>query len=389
MHNIISDQPTIDEAAPRSFDSRGLKRLAAAVQNEVDSGQIPGATILLARGGTIGYQQAFGRLGPDSSTPMSMDAIFRIYSMTKPVVSVAIMMLVEKGRLSLADPVEKWLPEFADLQVGRDLIGDDGVRSMTLQACQRPMTIQDLLRHTAGLTYGIFGAPTLVKAAYRAAGIERRNVTNSALITGLSQLPLAFQPGSVWEYSRATDVLGALLERMSGQTLDVYLHQHIFAPLGMIDTGFIVPTAQQHRIAEPFDIDPLTGRAVSLLDVCSKPDFLSGGGGLVSTTADYLRFAHMLRQQGEIDGVRLLSRKTVQFMTSDHLVGMPHATEGPDYLPGPGYGFGLGFAIRTAVGAATTPGSIGEFHWSGLAGTFFWIDPVEDLIAIWMVQAPE
>ena len=371
------------------FSPDCLHRLGAAIQREVDTGQIPGAAILLARGGIVGYQQAFGRLGPDQATAMTPDAIFRIYSMTKPIVSVAVMMLVEQGRLLLTDPVAQWLPEFAELQVAREMIGDDGVRRMHLEACQRPMTVQDLLRHTAGLTYGIFGTPTLVKAAYTASGIESRTITNSTLVAGLARLPLAFQPGTVWEYSRATDVLGALLERLSGQTLDNYLEQTIFTPLAMHDTGFEVALAQQHRIAEPFALDPTSGKAVRLIDVRSRPDFLSGGGGLVSTLQDYWRFARMLQCYGELDGVRLLSRKTIEFMTSDHLAGLPRAMQGPTYLPGPGYGFGLGFAVRNCPGAAATPGSVGEFHWSGLAGTFFWIDPKEDLVAIWMMQAPE
>jgi CubicO group peptidase (beta-lactamase class C family) len=169
----------------------------------------------------------------------------------------------------------------------------------------------------------------------------------------------------------------------------VFLDEHIFTPLQMPDTGFWVAPEQQHRLAEPFAIDPVTHKAVRLIDVRKRPVFLSGGGGLVSTAADYLRFARMLQGAGELDGVRLLSRKTVAFMTSDHLVQMPQASAGPGYLPGPGYGFGLGFAVRTAIGGAWTPGSVGDFHWSGLAGTYFWIDPQEDLIAIWLMQAPE
>lgn len=387
---LIAPLPSFEKRAGRpGFDAAGLTRISAVIQREIDQGQIPGAAILLARGGEIGYQKTFGQQQADPAVPMSDSSIFRIYSMTKPIVSVAVMMLVERGDLLLADPVAKWLPEFANLQVARESIDAMGQRTLQLEPCLRPMTIQDLLRHTAGLTYGIFGATTLVKSAYSASGIESSRITNQTLVQGLSALPLAFQPGTVWEYSRATDVLGALLERMAGSSLDEILHERIFGPLKMPDSGFWVPPEQQHRIAEPFPLDPLTLKPVRLINVREQPGFLSGGGGLVSTLADYFRFASMLRQRGELDGVRLLSRKTVEFMTGDHLAGLPQGTQGPMYLPGPGYGFGLGFAVRNTVGAAATPGSIGEFHWSGLAGTFFWIDPTEDVIAIWMMQAPE
>ena len=371
------------------FDARALQRLDTVIQNEVDCGHLPGAVILLSRGDQIGHQKAYGKQRADDATPMSIDSIFRIYSMTKPIISVAIMMLVEQGRLLISQPVSHWLPELAGLKVAHELVALDGSRSMVYAPCAREMTIQDLLRHTAGLTYGFFGADTLVKSAYRENGIESGHLDNAELVRRLGQLPLAYQPGTVWEYSRATDVLGALLERVWDQSLDVILREQIFTPLQMPDTGFWVEPAQQHRIAEPLPIDPVTQQAVKVIDIRTRPVFLSGGGGLVSTAHDYLRFARMLRNGGTLDGMQLLSRKTVQFMTGDHLNGMPAGTNGPAYLPGAGYGFGLGFAVRTAIGAAATPGSVGDFHWSGLAGTYFWIDPHEDLIGIWLMQAPE
>ena len=377
-----------DNTALTAFDPRGLRRMVGAIEAQVATGRIPGATLLLSRHGQQ-FEQAFGRQKPDAPVPMATDTIFRIYSMTKPVVSVALMMLVEQGRLLISEPVSNFLPEFKGLQVGVETIDEDGKPRLALAPCVNEMTVQDLLRHTAGLTYGIFGAQTLVKAAYRDSGVESRHVSNAELVTKLGQLPLAHQPGTVWEYSRATDVLGALLERLSGQTLDVYLQEQIFAPLGMNDTGFWVDAAQQHRIAEPFEVDPVTGNKVRLIDVTQRPSFLSGGGGLVSTAHDYLRFARLLLNQGELDGVRLLSRKTVAFMTADHLGALPGAMEGPMYLPGPGYGFGLGFGVRLSTGGPFTPGSVGDYNWSGLAGTYFWIDPQEDLIAIWLMQAPE
>ncbi len=351
-------------------------------------GHIPGAAILLQRHGQR-FEAAFGRQSPLAETPMTMDAIFRIYSMTKPVVSVAIMMLVEQGRLLISDPVTKHLPEFANVQVGVEVVGIDGVPVLQLEPCKKPMTIQDLLRHTAGLTYGKFGTPTLVKAAYCASGVEEISLTNDEVVSKIAALPLAMQPGTCWEYSRATDVLGALLERLCGQPLDVVLHERIFAPLGMNDTGFWVEPAKHARIAEAFEVEPDQAIEVQLHDIRTRPLLLSGGGGLVSTARDYLRFAQMLANGGVLEDVRLLSRKTVAFMTADHLAVLPDALNGPAYLPGPGYGFGLGFAVRTHAGGAYTPGSVGDFNWSGLAGTYFWIDPQEDLIAIWLMQAPE
>jgi CubicO group peptidase (beta-lactamase class C family) len=319
---------------------------------------------------------------------MALNTIFRIYSMTKPVVSVAVMMLVEAGRLLISDPVSKYLPELAGMQVGVEETAEDGSKRLKLVPAVREMTVQDLLRHTSGLTYGIFGE-SLVKTLYREKGIERNSITNAELVRGLATVPLAYQPGTVWEYSRSTDVLGALVERLGGVTLDDWLDQHILQPLGMQDTGFWVPSAQQHRIAEPFSVDPDRGGAVRLSNIRTRPSFLSGGGGMVSTAHDYLRFARMLHNDGTLDGVRILSRKTLQYMHSDHLSDMPEATRTAGFLPGPGYGFGLGFAVRRTEGAAWTPGSPGDYNWSGLAGTYFWIDPAEKLIAIFLMQAPE
>ncbi len=370
------------------FDPDALARLREVIEARVARGHIPGATILLHRHGQQ-FEAAFGRQSPLADTPMAMDSIFRIYSMTKPVVSVAIMILAEQGRFLISEPVAKYLPEFEGVQVGIEVTGPDGLPTLGLELCKKPMTIQDLLRHTAGLTYGKFGTPTLVKAAYCASGVEEITLTNDEVIKKLAALPLAMQPGTCWEYSRATDLLGALLERVCGQTLDVVLRERIFAPLEMIDTGFWVEPARQHRIAEAFDVEPDQAIEVQLHDIRSRPRLLSGGGGLVSTAHDYLRFARMIANGGALEGTRILSRKTVAFMTADHLAVLPGASNGPAYLPGPGYGFGLGFAVRTAAGGAYTPGSVGDFNWSGLAGTYFWIDPQEDLIAIWLMQAPE
>lgn len=365
-----------------------LDRLNQVITSHITDQRIPGAVMLIARHGKIVYQQALGRQTPDDEKPMQSDAIFRIYSMTKPIVSVAVMQLVEEGRLLLSQPVSQYFPELKNLQVGVTRYVPEGAPVLELAPAQREMTVQDLLRHTAGLTYGIFGT-SLVKSRYNAAGIGDPDMSNDSLIKKLGTLPLAYQPGTTWEYSRATDVLGALLERLCDKPLDAVLAERIFAPLEMPDTGFWVPLEQQHRLAEGFAIDPVTQQAVHSLNVRERPQFLSGGGGLVSTVHDYWRFANMLLRGGELDGVRILSHKLVALMTSDHLGSLPQAKSGADYLPGPGYGFGLGFAVRTAAGEAAIPGSVGDYHWSGLAGTYFWNDPQEQLTAIWMVQAQE
>ncbi|HEX2531621.1 MAG TPA: serine hydrolase domain-containing protein [Burkholderiaceae bacterium] len=370
------------------FAATRLAALTRVIQDSIDTGMIPGSVMLIARNGEIAYEKALGQQDPQAGISMSVDSIFRIYSMTKPIVSVAVMMLVEEGELMISDPVSKYFPELANPKVGVEKTGPDGKRALELVPAEREMTVQDLLRHTSGLTYGLFGE-SLVKKEYIRSGIERKNISNSELANKLAQLPLAYQPGTTWEYGRSTDLLGALLERVCGTTLDVVLDERILRPLNMTDTGFWVKPGQQHRLAEAFTNAPGSGKSVKLLNVADKPIFLSGGGGLVSTVRDYLRFASMLLNQGELDGIRIVSRKTLQFMTSDHLVDMPQAKAGADYLPGPGCGFGLGFAVRTSNGAAIVPGSVGDYTWSGLAGTSFWVDPQEKMIAIWMMQAPE
>lgn len=386
--NPSQNAPRQTAAGAAAMDAARLQLLNQVIQSDIDAGRIPGAVMLIARHGEVVHEAALGMQDAAAGKPMAMDTIFRIYSMTKPIVSVGVMMLAEQGRLLISEPVSTYLPEIGRPQVGVEIRDANGKPALQLVDAQREMTVQDLLRHTSGLTYGVFG-DSLVKACYRDAGIESRDITNAELVKRLATVPLAYQPGTVWEYSRSTDVLGALIERVGGLALDEWLDRHILQPLGMKDSGFWVPQEQQHRIAEAFPVDPVTGAKVRLLDACNKPSFLSGGGGMVSTVHDYLRFARMLANGGELDGMRLLSRKTVRYMASDHLSDLPQARSGAEYLPGQGYGFGLGFAVRTAPGASIVPGSVGDFNWSGLAGTYFWIDPEEDLIAIFLMQAPE
>jgi CubicO group peptidase (beta-lactamase class C family) len=361
-----------------SLDRAALRRLGDTLQSHVDGGRIPGAIAVVGLGGQVEFSAATGRLDANAGTPMREDAIFRIYSMTKPIVSLAALMLVEEGRLQLVDPVAAWLPEFASQQVA---VEDGG--SLRLEPVRTPATVQDLLRHTAGLTYEFLGE-SAVQRRYREADLASRSRSNAEFARTIAALPLAHQPGTRWEYSRATDVLGALLEVAAGESLQQFLHRRIFEPLGMRDTAFSVPQAQWHRIAQPLARDPDSGAAVTLLDATTAPAFESGGGGLLSTRDDYLRFMRLLQGRGTVEGARLVSRKTIEWMTADHLGGLPAAG---DLLP-PGHGFGLGLAVRTAAGLAPYPGSAGQYFWSGIGGTFFFVDPAEDLFALLLLQAP-
>ncbi|HEV2609146.1 MAG TPA: serine hydrolase domain-containing protein [Noviherbaspirillum sp.] len=370
------------------FSASRLEAITEKIRADIDAGLIPGAVMLIARADTVVYEKALGLQVPQTAAPMALDSIFRIYSMTKPLVSVAIMTLVEEGRMLLSDPIDKYLPEFRRMKVGVEITGPDGVRSLHLTDARQPITVQDLLRHTSGLTYGIFGE-SLVKSEYLKAGVGTVKASSAEFIERIAGLPLAYQPGTTWEYSHSTDVLGVLLERICGAPLDAVLAERILEPLAMHETGFQVRAEHAHRIAEPFAIDPVTRNAVKLLDPLRRPTFLSGGGGMMSTVYDYLRFARMLLNEGELDGKRILSRATLRYMTSDHLGQMPEARAGASFLPGPGYGFGLGFGVRISPGGAFIPGSVGDYTWSGLAGTYFWIDPVEKMLAIFLMQAPE
>ncbi|MEO8164576.1 MAG: serine hydrolase domain-containing protein [Betaproteobacteria bacterium] len=362
-----------------------LDRLDAAMQKAVDSGELPGAVVFIARDAQLVYAKSFGWQDREKKIPMSNDSIFRLYSMTKPVVSVAAMMLVEEGKLGLQEPVAKYIPEFKDMKVGVESKDADGKPVLTLVDAKRPITIQDLLRHTSGLTYGVLGAQTAVKKMYKDAEIFSQKWVLADFARALAKLPLAFQPGTTWEYSHSSDVLGRVVEVASGQTLDVFLAKHIFEPLKMVDTGFQVPPAKQHRIAQPMP-DVYTGKTPELIDFSKPQTFFAGGHGLVSTAGDYLRFAQMLANGGELDGVRILGPRTVEYMSADHLNAQ--IDKGQSYLPGPGYGFGLGFATRLERGQSEWPGSPGDFYWAGYAGTYFWIDPEEELVPVLMTQEP-
>ncbi|HTH78393.1 MAG TPA: serine hydrolase domain-containing protein [Ramlibacter sp.] len=360
------------------LNTRALAHLRGTLQRHIDNGRIPGAIAVVARGGHIEMFECLGRQDPQSGNPMKEDAIFRIYSMTKPIVSLAALMLMEEGALQMNDPLSKFLPEFASLKVSVE----EGA-SVRLVPANREPTVHDLLRHTSGLTYEFLGG-NAVQKQYDAVNIDDRSRTNREFCKTLAQIPLQDHPGTWFQYSRATDVLGAVIEVVAGQTLGQFLGERIFEPLRMKDTAFCVSREQRHRVAEPFAKDPDTGAPVVMLDAKVTPAFESGGGGLLGTAQDYVRFLQLMRNCGSLDGVRLASRKTIEWMTSDHLGKLPAYND----LLIPGYGFGLGFAVRLHSGLAPQPGSPGQYFWSGIGGTSFFVDPAEDVFALLLTQAP-
>jgi CubicO group peptidase (beta-lactamase class C family) len=374
-------QPVTPEQA--GFAPARLGRIADTIKAEIEKGKMPGAVVLLARRGQLAYFETFGKRDPADGASMPKDALFRMYSMTKPVTSVAIMMLVEEGRIVLSDPVSKFLPQLGKPQVAVERLdpATGKIVSHTVPA-EREITIQDLLRHTSGFTYGARTTKTSVREAYSKGGVDATDITNADLIERVAKAPLVHQPGTAFEYGRSTDVLGRVVEVVSGMTLGRFFEQRIYQPLKMTDTGFFVPADKHTRIAQPFPKDVVTGQDVRMLDVTTPPKYEAGGQGGVTTAMDYARFSQMLLNRGSLDGVRLIGRHTVELMTSDHLGKMR------DTLSVPGYGFGLGFAVRVEPGLATSLGSVGDYNWAGAGGTYFWIDPKEQLVAVLMAQTP-
>ncbi len=392
-----------------------LERLSGQMQKAVDDGVMIGGLGMIARNGKVAYSETWGLSDREAGTPMTMDTIFRIYSMSKPITSVAVMMLYEEGRFFLNDPVAKYIPELAGLEVavstadGSTSIVSDGTSSRTIgegdeskvgitRKPRRQPTIRDLLRHTAGMTYGVFGN-TEVDKRYRELGILVEHPDLQDFVAKVGQLPLQYEPGTRWHYSVSVDVQGRLVEVISGMRFSEFLQQRIFEPLGMEDTSFIVPQDKTARLAQiyspkgtPSDMaTAFLSRNTSTELVVSDDQinvnyregatFESGGGGLVSTAADYMRFSQMMLNGGELDGVRLLSPKTVELMTTNHLGDMPMGFRRR------GVGFGLGFAVALDLGEIGELGSAGEYNWGGAAGTRFWIDPQEQLIGVFMVQS--
>ena len=375
------------EALPRAgrpeevgLSSSQLKRIEEVTQKHIDSGLVPGAVMLVARRGKIAWSATLGKRDVASGDPMKFDSIFRIYSMTKPIVSVAAMQMVEEGRLQVSDPVSRYLPEIGRMKVGTERAGADGRPVLHLADPDRAMTVQDLLRHTSGLTYGSRGSG-LINQAYVDAKIGDRGMSNEEFVAKLSTVPLKFSPGARWEYGVSTDVLGRLVEVVDGRRLGESLSSRVLQPMGMVDTGFQVPADKLARAAQP---GPRPGGqpGTPRFAVNDGARYESGGGGLTSTMSDYLRFAVALANGGAAPGgQRLLGKQTLAFMTADHTGARPGRP--------PGLGFGLGFEVRTTTGEAALPGSVGEYGWAGNAGTLFWIDPREQLVAIYMVQVSD
>jgi len=387
-------------ATPESVGMSGqrLARIGDAFKKEIDQGKLPGAVMLVARKGKLVYSEAVGFQDKEAGKPIAKDSIFRIYSMTKPLVSVAAMMLVEEGRIQLTDPVSKYLPALKSMNVSVAKADAEYAKITYGQVlADREMTVQDLLRHTAGLAYGEITQNAPVKEALAKAGLYKstidydvRDLAPAEEAERLSKVPLAHQPGTVWEYSLASDVLGRVVEAASGERLADFLDKRLFKPLKMNDSGFWVAQDKINRLAKPLPVDINSGKANNLIDVTAAPANDSGGAGGVSTAADYLRFSQMLLNGGQLDGTRVLSRSTVALMTSDQLgtrIAAP-VTPGELLLGVPGYSFGLGFAVRQGPGIAGVPGSAGEFMWAGYAGTYFWVDPKEEITAVMMTQAP-
>jgi CubicO group peptidase (beta-lactamase class C family) len=364
-----------------------LAHITAMLKGNIDKRDIPGAVLLIARHGKVAYFESLGALDPQGKAPMSKDAIFRIYSMSKPITTVAAMMLFEEGRITLDEPVGQYLPQLAKPQVGvQTTDSSGGPPKLELVPAKRAISIQDLMRHSSGLTYGFFGEGA-VKKLYVEANLFDGDFTNADFVDRIAKLPLAYQPGTTWDYSHSTDVLGRLVEVVSGKSLYAFEKERVLDPLGMSDTSFYVTDeAKQGRVAEPFADDRSFGAGTSFNDPRVAKKWESGGGGMVSTASDYARFLQMLLNGGTLDGKRLLGPKTVAYMTSDHLGTA--VVPGPYYLPGAGYGFGLGFAVRRDAGVSPVNSSPGEYNWGGAGGTAFWVDPKEDMLVVYMMQSP-
>jgi len=391
---LAQEPKAVNRPEELGFAPDRLERITKTFQGYVDNGQWPGAVVLIARGDKVAYFKAFGYRDRETKAPMTTDTIFRLASMTKPIVVAAAMLLVEEGKLDLAAPVSQYLPEFKDLKVRAEHADPTtGKTEPVLEPQVRPMIVQDLPRHTAGLVYGPPIGAGPVAEMVRDAKVQDRDSTLAEMVTKLSKLPLAHQPGEVWEYSVAIDVLGRVVEVVSGMDLDRFVAERITKPLGMTSTGFYVAASERARIAQP-QADA-SGKIPAFFDPTVKPKLFSGGGGAVATAGDYLKLCEMFLNGGKLGNTRLLAPSTVALMTSNALkpgIGYAAAafTRFGDIAPTPamGQGFGLGFAVRTEPGENPLPGSVGSFYWTGAYGTTFFVDPKQKLIVIMMIQVP-
>ena len=374
-------------SVPAGFSRAKLQRVGDYIRNEIATGKIPGAVVLIQQHGQPVYFESFGVRDVESRLPMTPDTIFRLYSMSKPITSVAVMTLVEEGKLRLDDLVSKYLPAFADVKVGVQKSDENGKPALALEPVNRPITIEDLMRHTSGLTYGFYG-DSEARRLYAEADLFNRDTDNAEFVERIAKLPLAEQPGTLWDYGHSTDVLGRVIEVVSGKSLFGFEKERLLDPLGMTETAFYVADqAKRPRIAEPMPDDRSVSAVTSLRDPMMPRRWESGGAGMVGTIGDYARFAQMLLNGGTFEGRRYLKPETIALMTSDHIG--PETKIAHDYLyfPGATSGFGLGFAVRTST-PPNTSWPLGEYRWDGVAGTFFFIDPKDDMFVIFMVQTP-
>jgi CubicO group peptidase (beta-lactamase class C family) len=370
---------------PRTFSAEGLAKVSDYIRNEVATGKIPGAILLIQQYGKPVYFENFGVRDVATELSMSADTIFRLYSMSKPITSVAAMMLVEDGTLALDAPVSKYIPAFADVKVGVETKDENGKPALKLEPLKRPITIEDLLRHTSGLTYGFYG-DDIVHRLYAEADLFNGDFSNAEFVERIAMLPLAEQPGTLWDYGHSTDVLGRVIEVVSGKSLYQFEKEHILGPLGMIETAFFVADSSKRlRVAEPMPNDRAISPTTRLHDIMQPRKSEGGGAGMIGTVGDYARFCQMLLNGGTYEGRTYLKPGTIALMASDHTG--PEIVRDGAYYPGATSGFGLGFAVRTSV-PPNTEWPLGEYRWDGVGGTFFFIDPADDMFAVFMVQTP-
>jgi len=369
------------------MSSERLGRIGEALRADVEKGRLPGAVVAVARKGKLVYYQAFGYLDKDAGTKMHNDAIFSIASMTKPIVAVGALTLLERGQLQIDEPVGTYLPQLSKMQVAV-LKSSDGGSGFDSVAAQRQVTIQDLMRHTSGIIYGGRGATPVHKLYPASSSTAGTGMTGKEFVDKLGSLPLLHQPGSTWDYGFGLDVLGVVIEKISGQPLGQYLEAQVFKPLGMRDTAFAVPPEKARRYAKAFANDPDTGKPQFVLDLTKPLKFECGGGCAASTAGDYIRFAQMLLDGGKLEGKRVLSRKTVEYMLSNQLAPNTVNLIANADPTSADMGFGLGVAVRTTPGVVRKVGSVGEFSWNGAYGTSWWADPKEQLAVVFMAQTP-
>ena len=384
----MSEASFLPTTSPEEVElsSARLQQAVAVLEAEVEGGRIPGAVFGIARHGKLACLEAVGFRDKEARDPMSADAIFPLASMTKPIVSVAAMTLVERGKLFLGDPVSEYLPQFAEANVGVETRDSrTGVAKLVFEPASTPITVQDVLRHTAGMVHPGLMPLTPVRQQYIEAGINDRDQTLAERVDKIARMPLARNPGTAWDYSHGIDVIGRLIEVISAIPLDRFVAENVTGPLKMTDTRYHVPDGAWHRIARPM-ADPVTGKLPDQPDVRYPPKLVGGNSGLVGTAADYLRFAQMMLNGGALHDARILGTGTVAYMASDHLGPISRETESARWLLGPGIGFGLGFAVRLASGESPLAGSIGDYWWAGAFRTIFVIDPIRDMIAVLMAN---